>query len=73
MGDPAVATVVTFNASPGDLPMPSPERERQILDRLADDLQVPNDRILDHAIRKERLPPMGRVGLDPYNRVPDVL
>lgn len=53
--------------------MPLPERERQILDRLADDLQVPDDRILDHGIRKERLPPMGRIGLDPYNRIPDVL
>ena len=61
------------NASPGDLPMPLPKRERQILDRLADDLKVPDDRILDHGIRKEGAPPMGCVGLDPYNRVPDVL
>lgn len=53
--------------------MLSPEIERQISDRLADDLQVSDDRILNHGVRKERAPPAGRIGLDPDNGVPDVL
>jgi hypothetical protein len=40
--------------------MPSPKIDRQISDCLADDLQVPDDRILHHRIRKGSSP--NRVG-----------
>ena len=53
--------------------MLSPEIERQISDRLADDLQVSDDRILNHGVRQERATPPDRVGFDPGNGIPDVL
>ena len=61
------------DAPPRNLRMLSPEIERQVSDRLADDLQVSDYRILDHGVRKERAPAAGRIGLDPNKGVPDVL
>lgn len=63
---------------PGDAPsgnlrvLPS-QIERQISDCLADDLQVADNRILHHGIRKERASASGGVGLDSGNGILDVL
>jgi hypothetical protein len=60
------------DAPPGNLWMPSPEVKRQVSNCIANDLQIPDDRILHHGVRKERAPAGSGVGLDSGNGVPDV-
>ena len=60
------------DAPPGYLWMLLPEVKRQISNSLPNDLQIPNNRILHHGVRKERAPAGSSVGLDSGNGVPDV-
>lgn len=60
------------DAPPGNLCMLSPEVQRQISDRLANDLQILDGRILHHGVRKEHAPARSDVGLDSGNGVPSV-
>ena len=61
------------DAPPGNLRMSSPKIDRQISDCFADDLQVPDDRILDHGVRKERASAGGGADLDSGDGVLNVL